>query len=151
MIVTVSKEILKNAFVKVDLHIKNSKMHRNSWGMVVSGDVIIENVRGNSIEGYIRNNYKKLIRKVFINCKKQKSILSIERYLPLGYAQINLFSKQIRKRTAASYGLGKELIGTIQLKYIRRIKVPDIYESKIEQIGKYRIAWNKNWLTTVST
>jgi hypothetical protein len=151
MIVSVSKAILRNAFVKVDIYTKNSKMHRNSWGMVVSGDIFIENIRENSIEGYIHNNYKMLVRRVFVTCKKQKSILSIERYLPLGYAQINLFSKQIRKRSAANYGLGKELIGTIQLKYIRRIKVPDIYESRIEQIGKYRIAWNKNWLTTVST
>jgi len=62
--------------------------------------------------------------------------------LPLGYARISLFEKDYRKRRIVSFGLNKELIGTIQMKKIKRIKVPDIFNSTIDVKGKYRFAWN---------
>jgi len=48
-------------------------------------------------------------------------------------------------RKLESYGLGPDLIGTVQIQKIKRIKAPDIIGSSIEQIGKFRFAWNKAW------
>ncbi len=45
-----------------------------------------------------------------------------------------------------AFGLGPELICTIQLQHIRRIKALDIIGSTIEVSGDWRIAWNRAWI-----
>ena len=124
-------------------------MRRNSWGIVLSGEVFID-VKNNEIPEYIRKYRKKLIHSVLRVARNQKTFFSIEKYLPLGYARISIYSKEYRKRQLPEYGLGEALVCTIQIQKISRIKSPDIFGAKIEQIGKYRIAWNKNWLTSTS-
>lgn len=146
----VLSDTFHNSSLQAIISVKAGRMHRNSWGMVLSGEAIVEVKTNIDISVYIKKNCNKLINKIYKTAKLNKSLLSIERYLPIGYAQISIFSKQLRKRSVAGYGLGKELICTIRLQRIKRIKSPDIIESKIEQNGVYRIAWNKNWLTACS-
>lgn len=143
-------DIFRKSLLKAQTFTKNCKMHRNSWGMVLSGEIVIEVQAHNEIAEYIRANCNNLIAKVFKKAKKDKSLFSVEKYLPLGYARISVFSKQLRKRQLSGYGLGDALVCTIQIQRIERIKSPDIFGSQIEQIGRYRIAWNRNWLTNAS-
>lgn len=145
----IQTDVLKQALLKAFILVKNSNMHRNSWGIVLSGEVFID-VKNNEIPEYIRKYRKKLIHSVLRLARNKKTFFSIERYLPLGYARISIYSKEYRKRQLPEYGLGEALVCTIQIQKISRIKSPDIFGAKIEQIGKYRIAWNKNWLTSTS-
>ena len=47
------------------------------------------------------------------------------------------------------FGLGEDLVCTVQIHRTRRIKSLDIMGSTIEMIGKWRVAWNKAWLDAV--
>lgn len=128
----------------LDFLLRNISIHRNGWRLVLNGSVIIED-KVNNIELKIKTEAKRIIRLCLKKAKKQhKNILF--RLLPLGYARISLFNKDYRSRRLDSFGLKKELIGTIQIKKIRRIQVPDIYNSRIENFQNYRFAWNKKWL-----
>ena len=146
----IQADLLLSTLSKASVLVKNSNMHRNSWGMVLSGEVVID-VKNNKISNYIRKYRKRLIYSTLKVTRNQKSFFSIERYLPIRYARISIFSKEYRKRRLSGYGLGEALVCTIQIQRISRIKTPDIFGAEIEQIGKYRIAWNKKWLTLAST
>ena len=50
------------------------------------------------------------------------------------------------ERLNSGFGLGRNLVCTIQVKRIQRIRSPDIMGSTVEQLGGYRIAWNRAWL-----
>jgi hypothetical protein len=64
----------------------------------------------------------------------------------LGYARVAIFSSDFRRRRLSSFGLNPELVCTVQLQRIRRIKSPDIMGATIETSGKWRIAWNRAWI-----
>jgi hypothetical protein len=85
-------------------------------------------------------------KKSFARSSPQQAYYSILRYLPLGYARVNIFQKDYRRRRLVNFGLAEDLIGTVQIKRIRRIKAPDIFGSTVEKCGRVRIAWNHRWL-----
>ena len=72
--------------------------------------------------------------------------LSLLRLLPVGYMRLSIFDKDLRRRRLSGFGLGEELVCTLQLQRIRRIRSPDIFGSTIETSHNWRIAWNKAWL-----
>jgi hypothetical protein len=74
--------------------------------------------------------------------------LSGSAYLPLGYAHVAVFRRDYRRRRLSGFGLGNDLVCTVRLQRIRRIKSPDVLGSTVETMGKWRIAWNKAWLET---
>ena len=146
----IQTDIFKQTLLKATILVKNANMHKNYWGMILSGEIVID-VKNNEISEYIRKYSKKLIHSALKKARNGKSFFSIERYLPIGYARISIYSREYRKRRLSGYGLGEDLVCTIQIKRISRIQSPDIWGAQIEQVGKYRIAWNKNWLTPAST
>jgi len=105
--------------------VKNANMHKNCWGMVLSGEIVID-VKNNEISEYIRKYSKQLIHSALKKARNGKSFFSIERYLPIGYARISIYSREYRKRRLSEYGLGEALVCTIQIQRISRIKSPDI-------------------------
>ena len=125
---------------------RNARMHRNDWGFVLDGAVVIEGLTNESAADTIRAQRRRIIRKAAKQARSVTSWLNPVRYLPLGYARIAVFSKDFRRRRLSSFGLGPELICTIQLQRIRRIKSPDIMGSTIEARGNLRIAWNRAWI-----
>lgn len=141
-------ELDKNVMFK-RLFTKNNKIHRNSWGVVLSGDVIIEGLTKEALINYIKTKYRKIIKVALISARSQKRILEFEKYMPLGYARVSVYRRMLRARKMYGYGLDEDLVCTIQIKKIKRIQAPDIYQSTIEEIGNYRIAWNKKWIETV--
>lgn len=130
------------------INIRSATIHRNSWGDVLSAYVTIDNAM-NIDKDLIKKLRKKIVRKSFKYAKAQMEYFRIAKYLPLGYATIHVFQKNYRKRHLESFGLKKDLVCTIRVKKIRRIQSPDIFDSEVEIIGGFRIAWNKAWLESL--
>lgn len=125
---------------------RNVTIHRNGWRSVLRGSVIVHFPHGENSQEAVRNSCRRIIRKALRKARRQTKLTNVEKFLPLGYARLNIFKKDFRKRKLENYGLGPELIGTIKIQRIRRIKSPDIIGSAIETKGPFRIAWNKSWL-----
>lgn len=134
-----------------DISIRETKIHRNSWGCVLNGSVYIQrNKAGELDQDAIRKACSRIVKKSLSHARHQSSSLSLSRYLPLGFAHISVFRKNYRRRRLASFGLGSDLIGTIRIQRIGRITSPDITGSIIEKKGRYRIAWNSAWLENIN-
>jgi len=129
--------------------VRNVEIHRNSWGSVMNGSVHIAAPVGKINQDTIRESCRRIVRKALSHARRKTSRLNITRYLPLGFARIAVFQNNYRKRRLSSFGLGKDLICTVQVQRIGRIRSPDIVGSTIEKYGKYRIAWNRAWLEKV--
>lgn len=125
---------------------RNAKMHRNGWGYVLNGDVVISGLKNETTAQIIRAHKRRIIRTVARKARSTTSWLDLAHYLPLGYTRISVFSEDRRSRRLSGFGLGPQLICTIQLQRIRRIKSPDIFGSTIETSGSWRIAWNRAWI-----
>ncbi len=123
-------------------------LHRNSWGAVLQGSVVLEGVADQEMVGVIRDNCGRIVKMGKRNARRTSGF-NFAGLLPIGYAQINVFRRDYRRRRLSSFGLGDDLVCTVRLQRISRIKAPDIFESTIETRGKWRIAWNKAWLESV--
>ncbi|MFA6815993.1 MAG: hypothetical protein WCS73_06825 [Lentisphaeria bacterium] len=150
----VSYKIQKKLFVEnhkyeqkiPDIYVRNVTIHRNGVKAVLGGSVFISNLQEQDPQDMICRYKKKIIKKAFKSARKGLTNRDICKFLFLGYARISVFLINYRKRKLNSFGLGHDLVCTIEIKKIKRIKDPDIFESTIEQKGCYRIAWNKSWL-----
>lgn len=121
-------------------------VHRNAWGCVLNASVVFHPMDGDISQDAIRQSCGMIVRKCLRCARHRTSRIDIARHLPLGYTRIAVFQRDYRQRRLSSFGLGEDLICTIQVQYIRRIRPPDIMKSTIEQRGRYRIAWNRAWL-----
>ncbi len=126
------------------IYIRDSKIHRNSWGCVLNGNVYIDNYETKITQNTIKRIKRVILKKSLSEARNKLSIYNFTRFLPLGFALISVYRKNSRRRQF--YGLNDNLICTIQVKHIKRIRCPDIIGSTVEQIGKYRIAWNRAWI-----
>jgi len=124
---------------------RNAVIHRNAWGMVLKAEVIIEDFDDNKAIDIIRK-YRSRIIKSAVKYIRSKDRLSVTAYLPVGYAQVSVFRRDYRCRRLSNFGLNDDLVCTVRLHRMHRIKSPDIMGSTVETIGKWRIAWNKSWL-----
>ncbi len=131
---------------KPEIVIRSSSIHRTSWAAVLNADIVIETDGQEIDQEIVRNNSRTAIRRAKRHARQQLSWFNIAKYLPLGFAQIDVFCVDYRTRRLSGFGLGKDLVGTIRLQRLRRIKPPDILGSTIEIWGGYRFAWNRNWL-----
>lgn len=92
----------------------------------------------------IQYEYKKIVS---YSIKKSKKRLKyrIFRFLPISYIRITIYEKDLRKRQLRSSGLIVNLVCSITVNNSKKIKNIDFIGGKVEQKGKYRIVWNKNW------
>lgn len=125
---------------------RDAKMHRNSWGYVLNGAVVLPGLSASNAARVVRLNKRRILRAAARLARAEQSPLSPVRFLPLGYARIAVVGADLRRRRLGSLGLGPELVCTVQLQRIRRIKSPDIMGSTIESSGRWRIAWNRSWI-----
>jgi hypothetical protein len=138
---------MRKQFKRPNIICRNAKLHRNGWRTVLNAQVYLTVLHKESVDrATIHRFRRKIVRKSLKHAKEQLPLLSILRLLPLGLARISVFKTNYRKRRLISFGLGPDLICTIQIKRISRIKVPDIIGSTIELKGGYRIAWNRAWI-----
>lgn len=129
-----------------EIHVRDATIHRNKWGSILGSSVVLEYPGRELTQTVVRKFRRRIIKKSLSEARHKTSIFKGHRYLPLGFARISVFCKDYRRRRLSGYGLGHHLICTIQLKRIQRIRSVDINGSTIEQLGGYRIAWNRAWL-----
>ena len=124
---------------------RNASVHRNSWRAVLRSDVVIDGVADEQIVDGIRKNRRLIVRLAKRQARKQceKGISSI---LPVGFARVAVFRRDYRLRRLSSFGLADDLVCTVTLKKISRIKSPDLLGSTVETNGNWRIDWNRAWL-----
>ncbi len=126
--------------------IREAKIHRNYWGSVLNGSVVLEDYGNQDIEDVVRKYQRKIMRAAVASARKKTGLLSFVSYLPLGWGRIAIFRKDYRKRKLANFWLKPDLVCTIQYQDLKHIEARDIMGSTIEAKGKWRIAWNKAWL-----
>ena len=130
------------------MYYRNATIHRNSWGAVLRGDVVFEGLDGQELVRAIRKNCHRIVKTGRRHARREGGF-NATHLLPIGYAQIAVFRRDHRARRLSGFGLADDLVCTVRLQRIRRIKAPDILRSTIETKGKWRIAWNKAWLDCV--
>jgi len=92
----------------------------------------------------VRNKYKKIVR-FTIRKSKRKLKPKFARLLRTRYIRVTLYDTDLRKRNLRSSGLIDNLICSITINTTKQVKNIDFIGGKVEQYGKYRIVWNKNW------
>ena len=82
------------------------------------------------------------MKQIITKARQHSSKFNIARYLRIGYARINIYSVDLRKRDLGKSGIINELLCTIQVKILQRIKSPDIIGGIPELSGNIKIVWN---------
>lgn len=123
---------------------RKAEIHRNAWGAVVNGSVVVSIAGEDDPQLAVKKVRRRIIKVARRLACKNAKWSNVAKYLPTGYARIGVF--QTDRRHRQMYGLEPDLICTVQIQFISRIKAPDIAGSTIETIWPYRIAWNKAWL-----
>ncbi len=134
-------EIKKN-LNPIDISVRDAKIHRNKMSLILNANIIINH--SNINENMLFELKRKIIRKCLRKAKYQKR--SAINFLQLGYCRINIFNEDMRERKLNNHGLGKKLIGTLEVKRIKRINVPNIYSGKEYLKGKYKVVINQNYI-----
>jgi len=124
---------------------RGASVHRNSWGAVLNAEVVIEGLDDRTALNVIRSHRRRII-KIAMTYARSENKLNGATYLPLGYANVAVFRRDYRCRRLAGFGLDADLVCTVKLQRIHRIKSMDIIGSTVEIIGNWRIAWNSKWL-----
>jgi hypothetical protein len=140
---------LPSRFGLPSITVRDIEIHRNGWHSIMNGAVVVSPADGIIDSSLIKRVARRIMRSACREARDSLPVYAVEKWLPLGYARIAVFCKNNRQRKLANYGLGPCLICTIQVNALTRIKVPDIFGSTIEKSGKYRIAWNHNWLKSL--
>lgn len=142
----IGRRQLSQTLGRATIAARDAKMHRNSWGCVVTGAVVVEGLDSANAATVIQSNRQRIVRAAMRAARAEQPLFSLARYLPLGYARVAIFNRDFRRRRLGSFGLGPQLVCTVQLQRNRRIKSPDIMASTVEISGKWRIAWNRAWI-----
>ena len=139
---------VKDALGSPGITCRNSSAHRNSWGCVLRADIVISGLDDRAAMNLVRKNRGRLLRLAKRHARRENR-LALAAYLPIGFAQVNVFRRDYRARRLSSFGLGDDLVCTVRRQRIRRIKAPDILRSTVEVMGTWRIAWNEAWLKAI--
>ncbi|MET0397173.1 MAG: hypothetical protein ABW277_10150 [Longimicrobiaceae bacterium] len=124
---------------------RNAKIHRNGLHGVLNASVVLLEYK-DDVRTTVRAHKRRIVKIALKAALANTSRANPLRALPLGFARIAVFEKDYRQRRLSGFGLGSDLICTVQFQRLGRISAPDIYGSTIEHRGKWRIAWNKRWL-----
>lgn len=137
---------LRERLGRPEIVVRTGEIHRSGVWVVLNGAVVLRHPRGKLKQDLVRRACSQVISKTLSYAQARCARLGSARVLPLGFARVIVVERDYRKRRLASFGLGPDLVCTVQLKRIARIQSPDILDSTIEQIGPFRVAWNKAWL-----
>ena len=146
-----TKEEIRKARAIPAITCRNVTLHRNSWGCVLQGQLVIDGLEGAAAQDRVRAHRRRIKKTGLRTARRSTPRLSPLRFLPVGYMRLSIFDKDFRRRRLSGFGLGRNLVCTLQLQRIRRIRSPDIFGSTVETARKWRIAWNKAWLETGSS
>lgn len=130
------------------LVVRETKGHRNAWGLVVNAQVVFRAVgepEPHALTAAVRDNPGAIIRAAVMEARRAR-LSSWERALPVAFAQVAVFKRDYRRRRLRDFGLGEDLVCTVRFQRMSRIRSPDISGSAVEMIGPHRVAWNRAWM-----
>ena len=133
-------------------YIRDTKIHRKKNFVVVEDTSVI--IKANFLENsedLIRKNRKKIVNLAIRYSRKKCSRLSITRYLGVQHIRVFIYDTDKRVRNFQNSWLIPELIATIEVNTTKHIRTIDILGGTPEQIGKYRIVWNRKWIEKKET
>ena len=126
--------------------VRETQIHSKRYFTVVQDpSVIIKPNFQADIEGLIRIKRKQIVKLAIKYSRNQCSRFSLTRYLPVKYIRVFIYQTDKRVRNLRNSGLISDLVATIEVNTTKWIKTIDIIGGTPEQIGKYRIVWNKRW------
>ena len=136
-------------WISVNIEVRNVEIERKAWGAFLNADVVITREDGNVDQRLVKRNCRKVVKKALKKARGKLSLLNSCRYLPLGFCKISVYQRDYRARRLSGFGLGMDLICTLKVRRMGRIKSPDIMGATIEVSHRYRIAWNRSWLEEI--
>lgn len=137
--------------VRVAIHrpkmvVRVTRLFRNKGWSILRSHIYADFANCSDIVGTVRRLKRTMIRKAKFKAIHNSGIFMLSNYLPIGFARVSLYSKDYRRRKLRNYGLDESLVCTIELNRRKKTKQLDITGAIVEQVGKYRIAWNRSWL-----
>ncbi len=134
-----------NYYFKKRYEIRDIKAHTRKFKVIITDPSVHLLINDpEEIVDFIRTKYKKLINQTI---KKSKGRFKnpFVFFMRTEYIRITLYDNDLRKRHFRDSGLIDGLICSIELNKSKKIKTTDLLGGILEQHGKYRIVWNKNW------
>lgn len=141
-------DTLREAMSIPVIECRESEAHVSGWGAVVNASVVIEGLDSADSMIAIRKHRKRILRAAVRAARRAAKKSDMSSRLPVVFALISVFRRDYRRRRLLNYGLHEDLVCTVRLQRLARFEVPDIMHSTTEDIGNWRIAWNKAWLDT---
>jgi hypothetical protein len=135
---------VKDEFSTLSISVRKTEIHRNGCYIAVNGEVFVKQNQCVSLRKLIRDNSSRIVKRVVKHARKNERRYNILSFLPVGFVRLGIYSKDFRVRKLGVSGLIPELLCTIELKKLKRIKCPDILGGKPEIIKNFRVVWNSN-------
>lgn len=128
------------------IFIRVTKLFRIKGWSILRAHAYVDFSNCSDIVKTVRKVKSRIVRKAKSKAIQSRGLFKPTNCLPIGFAHISLYSKDFRRRKLKNYRLGEDLVCTIELRRRKNMKILDISGASVEQIGKYRIAWNRSWL-----
>lgn len=132
--------------VNPQIQVRVSQGHRNAWGVVIDAKVVLSVPDGEIGRDFVRRSRWRIMLAVRQVLEPKLGESRLIESLPTAFCRVAIFRRDFRRRRLKSFGLGEDLVGTLQIQRMARIRVPDILGSEIETRGEFRFAWNRRWI-----
>jgi hypothetical protein len=129
--------------------VRGVSLHRNHWGTVLRGSLVMPVERSDKGRDAVRCRCRAIVRAAHRAANRELPRASPLRLLPLGWAQVGVYARDHRARRLASFGLGVDLVCTVRFSRMPWIRCPDLYQGEAEQVGAFRVVWNRAWLDSM--
>jgi len=126
--------------------VRIASLHRSGCWAILRATVVISAPEGDADKAAVRSASKRIFKRALALARSNHGLLVPAHWLALGWGRIFVLRADHRRTRLSSFGLGADLICTLQVARSRRVRVPDIMGSTVEQRGKLRIAWNRAWM-----
>lgn len=134
---------------EVKIKARHVRIHRNGCYSIVQGGVVIESQKL-PMDVAVRKYHKSLLYSVVKLAYTRAGCFNISPHLRIGFATVSVYSKDFRVRRLKNLGLVPELICTIELKRLPRIREGNIYGGTPEIIGPFKIVWNTHPMASIN-
>lgn len=144
MLMAVKWNEFKEEFIPLSVDTRKINIHRQKYRAVIHGSVILTCNDKIPLRNLIQTKAKYLIKKSVKSARKSVSIISLLKYLPIGFIKLNVYTRDFRIRDLGNSGLIPDLICTIEYNRLKEIQTIDIYGGIPQVIDDIRIVWNIN-------
>lgn len=124
---------------------RDSHFHSKGTFICVADSSVVLNLTEGTERDFIKARYSEIVTSIKRHTRQQQQWYSLQRYLPIQYIRVFIYSSDKRVRYLRYSGLSPQLVGMIQINTSKMIKNVDLLNCDIEDKGKYRIYWHRNW------